>query len=109
VSKGLGQNTLLVKTLGVIVVLVLTGAAVSIAGAIGFIGLVIPHITRFIIGSDYRWIIPVSAVLGGLLLVLADVAARMVNAPFETPVGAITAIIGVPFFLYLARGERRGL
>jgi iron complex transport system permease protein len=109
VSKGLGQNTLLVKSLGVIVVLVLTGAAVSIAGAIGFIGLVIPHITRFIIGSDYRWIIPISAVLGGLLLVLADIAARMVNAPFETPVGAITAIIGVPFFLYLARGERRGL
>lgn len=109
VSKGLGQNTLLVKLLGVIVVLVLTGAAVSVAGAIGFIGLVIPHITRFIIGSDYRWIIPISAVLGGLLLVLADIAARMVNAPFETPVGAITAIIGVPFFLYLARGERRGL
>jgi iron complex transport system permease protein len=109
VSKGLGQNTFLVKSLGVIVVLVLTGAAVSVAGAIGFIGLVIPHITRFIIGSDYRWIIPVSAVLGGLLLVLADIAARMVNAPFETPVGAITAIVGVPFFLYLARGERRGM
>jgi iron complex transport system permease protein len=109
VSKGLGQNTLLVKSLGVIVVLILTGAAVSVAGAVGFIGLVIPHITRFIIGSDYRWIIPVSAVLGGLLLVLADIAARMVNAPFETPVGAVTAVIGVPFFLYLARGERRGL
>jgi iron complex transport system permease protein len=109
VSKGLGQNTFLVKVLGVIVVLLLTGAAVSVAGAVGFIGLVIPHITRFIIGSDYRWIIPISAVLGALLLVLADIAARMVNAPFETPVGAITAVIGVPFFLYLARGERRGL
>ncbi|WP_160726083.1 FecCD family ABC transporter permease [Bacillus sp. USDA818B3_A] len=109
VSKGLGQNPLLIKSLGVIVVLVLTGAAVSVAGSVGFIGLVIPHITRFIIGSDYRWIIPISAVLGGLLLVLADIASRMVNAPYETPVGAITAIIGVPFFLYLARGERRGL
>ena len=109
VSKGLGQNPFLIKSLGVIVVLVLTGAAVSVAGAVGFIGLVIPHITRFIIGSDYRWIIPISAVLGGLLLVLADIASRMVNAPYETPVGAITAIIGVPFFLYLARGERRGL
>jgi iron complex transport system permease protein len=109
VSKGLGQNTILVKSLGVLVVLLLTGAAVSVAGAVGFIGLVIPHITRFIIGSDYRWIIPISAVLGGLLLVLADLAAKMVNAPYETPVGAITAIIGVPFFLYLARGERRGL
>ncbi|MCL6573545.1 MAG: iron ABC transporter permease [Bacillus sp. (in: Bacteria)] len=109
VSKGLGQNTIIVKSLGVLVVLLLTGAAVSVAGAVGFIGLVIPHMTRFIIGSDYRWIIPISAVLGGLLLVLADLVAKMVNAPYETPVGAITAIIGVPFFLYLARGERRGL
>lgn len=109
VSKGLGQNTMLVKTLGVIVVLILTGAAVSVAGAVGFIGLVIPHIVRFMIGSDYRWIIPLSAVFGGLLLVVSDIVARMVNAPFETPVGAITALIGVPYFLYLARGERRGL
>ncbi|OLS41084.1 ferrichrome ABC transporter permease [Bacillus sp. MRMR6] len=109
VSKGLGQNIVLIKILGVLVVLLLTGAAVSVAGAVGFIGLVIPHISRFVIGSDYRWIIPISAVLGGLLLILSDIAARMVNAPFETPVGAITAIIGVPFFLYLARGERRGL
>jgi iron complex transport system permease protein len=109
VSKGLGQNTVLIKALGVVVVLLLTGAAVSVAGAVGFIGLVIPHITRFLIGSDYRWIIPISALLGGLLLNMSDIAARMVNAPFETPVGAITAVIGVPFFLYLARGERRGL
>nr|WP_245804714.1 iron ABC transporter permease [Halobacillus hunanensis] len=109
VSKGLGQNTLVVKALGVIVVLVLTGAAVSVAGTVGFLGLVIPHITRFLVGTDYRLIIPVSAVLGGLLLVLADMGARLINAPYETPVGAITACIGVPFFLYLARGERSGL
>ncbi|UOR10481.1 FecCD family ABC transporter permease [Halobacillus amylolyticus] len=109
VSKGLGQNTLVVKTLGVIVVLVLTGAAVSVAGTVGFVGLVIPHIVRFLVGTDYRLIIPVSAVLGGLLLVIADIGARLVNAPYETPVGAITACIGVPFFLYLARGERSGL
>ena len=109
VAKGLGQRTMIVKVLGTIVVLVLTGAAVSVAGAVGFIGLVIPHITRFLVGLDYRWIIPCSAVLGGLLLVLADIGARMVNPPFETPVGAITALIGVPFFLYLARRDGRGL
>lgn len=109
VAKGLGQRTLMVKILGTVVVLVLTGAAVSIAGAVGFIGLVIPHITRFLVGVDYRWIIPCSAVLGGLLLVLADIGARMVNPPFETPVGVITALIGVPFFLYLARRDGRGL
>ncbi|MDQ0297767.1 iron complex transport system permease protein [Salibacterium salarium] len=109
VSKGLGQKTVVVKTAGIIVVLLLTGAAVSVAGRIGFIGLVIPHITRFLTGVDYRWIIPCSAILGALLLVLADLGARMVNAPYETPVGAITALIGIPFFLYLARQEGRGL
>lgn len=103
-SVGLGQNNTLIKVLGIIAVLILTGAAVSVAGAVGFVGLIIPHITRFIIGTDYRWIVPTSAILGALLLVNADLAARMVNAPFETPVGAITSIIGVPFFLYLARG-----
>ncbi|WP_188379071.1 FecCD family ABC transporter permease [Halobacillus andaensis] len=106
ISKGLGQNTMLIKSLGVIVVFLLSGAAVSVAGTVGFIGLVIPHITRFLIGSDYRLIIPVSAILGGWLLVVADTGARLVNAPYETPVGAITAFIGVPFFLYLARGQR---
>lgn len=109
VAKGLGQRIFIIKVLGVIVVLLLTGAGVAVAGAIGFIGLVIPHITRGLVGVDYRFIIPCSAVLGALLLVVADLASRLVNAPFETPVGAMTALIGVPFFLYLARREGRGL
>ncbi|WP_106498050.1 FecCD family ABC transporter permease [Lentibacillus sp. Marseille-P4043] len=105
VSTGLGQNNLVTKIIGIVAVLVLTGAAVSIAGTVAFVGLIIPHITRFIMGTDYRWIIPSSALFGALLLVLSDVTARLVNAPFETPVGAITSLIGVPFFLYLARGN----
>lgn len=109
IAKGLGQNTMTIRLLGTIAVLLLTGAAVSIAGMIGFIGLVIPHITRFLVGVDYRWIIPCSAILGGILLLVADIVGRMINAPFETPVGAVTAIIGVPFFLYLARKEGREL
>ncbi|MET3503958.1 FecCD family ABC transporter permease [Halalkalibacter oceani] len=109
VAKGLGQRTFVVKTIGVLVVVLLTGAAVSVGGAIGFVGLIIPHLTRFLVGVDYRYIIPCSAVLGGLLLVLADIGARMLNPPYETPVGVITALIGVPFFLYLARSGRRGL
>ncbi len=109
VAKGLGQRTVVVKVVGIIVVLLLTGAAVSVAGTVGFIGLVIPHITRYLVGVDYRWIIPCSAILGALLLVSADIGARMINPPFETPVGALTALIGVPFFLYLARSERKGL
>ncbi|WP_353856688.1 iron ABC transporter permease [Bacillus sp. Bos-x628] len=108
-AKGLGQYTKAVKVLGILVVILLTGAAVSVAGSIGFIGLVIPHVTRFLVGVDYRWIIPCSAILGAVLLIYADIVARLVNAPFETPVGAITAIIGVPFFLYLARRERSGI
>ncbi|QCT04155.1 transport system permease [Paenibacillus algicola] len=108
-AKGLGQKTALVKLGCTIAVLLLTGAAVAIVGIVGFIGLVVPHITRFLVGVDYRWIIPCSAALGSLLLIFADIIGRMVNAPFETPVGAVTAIIGVPFFLYLARREGRGI
>jgi iron complex transport system permease protein len=108
VATGLGQNNLLIKSFGIIAVLILTGSAVSVAGVIGFVGLIIPHLTRFIVGTDYRWIIPTSALFGALLLVLSDVASRFVNAPFETPVGAITSLIGVPFFLYLARGSSGG-
>ncbi|MFC4402611.1 FecCD family ABC transporter permease [Gracilibacillus xinjiangensis] len=109
VAKGLGQQTIVVKVISIIVVLLLTGSAVSVAGTIGFIGLVIPHITRFLVGMSYRWIIPAAAILGALLLVLADTISRMINPPFETPVGTVTALVGVPFFLYLARKEGRGL
>ncbi len=109
VAKGLGQRTVIIKIIGMIVVLLLTGAAVAVAGTVGFIGLIIPHITRFLVGVNYRWIIPSAAVLGALLFISADTVSRMVNPPFETPVGTITALIGVPFFLYLARREGRGL
>jgi iron complex transport system permease protein len=109
VAKGLGVNTLVVNLLCSVVVLVLAGASVSVVGSVGFVGLVIPHLARFITGMDYRWIIPSSAVLGALLVVLADLGARTLNPPFETPLGALIALIGVPFFLYLARKQKRAL
>ncbi|MHA7966253.1 FecCD family ABC transporter permease [Paenibacillus sp. CAU 1782] len=109
IARGLGQRTKLVKLACAIIVLILAGSAVSVVGAVGFVGLIIPHLTRKLVGVDYRWIIPCSAVLGSLLVVFADLAARMVNPPEETPVGALIALIGVPFFLYLARKERREL
>ncbi|MFC5648076.1 FecCD family ABC transporter permease [Paenibacillus solisilvae] len=109
IASGLGQRTGLVKLAGMIIVLMLAGTSVSAVGPIGFIGLIIPHIVRFLVGVDYRWIIPCSAVVGGLFVVLADIAARLVNAPSETPIGLLITIIGVPFFLYLARKERREL
>ncbi|OBR62438.1 ferrichrome ABC transporter permease [Paenibacillus oryzae] len=109
IARGLGQRTKLIKLACAIIVLILAGSAVSVVGAVGFVGLIIPHLTRKLVGVDYRWIIPCSAVLGSLLVVFADLAARMVNPPEETPVGALIALIGVPFFLYLARKERREL
>jgi iron complex transport system permease protein len=109
IAVGLGQRTGLIKLVGLIVVLILAGTAVSVVGAVGFVGLIIPHLTRKLVGVDYRWIIPCSAVMGSLLLVFADLAARMINPPYETPIGALVALIGVPFFLYLARKERRTL
>ena len=109
VARGLGLRTGWVKLAGLIIVLVLAGAAFSIAGTIGFVGLLVPHVTRRLVGVDYRWIIPCSAILGALLVMVADLAARMVNPGSEVPVAALIAIIGVPFFLYLARKEDRSL
>ncbi len=109
VARGLGLRSGRVKLAGLAIVLILAGAAVAVAGAIGFVGLLIPHVTRKLVGVDYRWIIPCSAVLGALLVIIADLAARMINPGSEVPVAALIAIIGVPFFLYLARKEERSL
>lgn len=109
VAKGLGLNTALINALCSLLVLILAGTAVSVMGAVGFVGLVIPHLARYLVGVDYRWIIPSSAVLGALLMVAADLSARLINPTFETPIGVLTALIGVPFFLYLSRKQRRAL
>ncbi len=81
----------------------LTAGAITLAGSIGFVGLVIPHLVRLIIGTDHRILLPASALSGGLLLVLADTLARTLLAPQQLPVGILTALIGVPLFLYLLR------
>jgi iron complex transport system permease protein len=85
----------------------LTAAAVSVAGLIGFVGLMTPHILRLVIGSDHRRLLPASVLGGAAFMVLADLAARTVVSPQEIPVGAVTAVLGGPFFLYLLRRERR--
>ncbi|WP_163182970.1 MULTISPECIES: iron ABC transporter permease [Neobacillus] len=103
VAKGLGLNTGLVKiSIGILVVL-LAGASVAVAGPIGFVGMVVPHITRSITGIDHRWVIPYAGVIGAILLLAADIAARYILMPSEIPVGVMTAIIGTPFFIYIAR------
>lgn len=79
----------------------ITATAVTTAGSIGFVGLIVPHMLRFVVGNDQRLLLPASALAGGTLLVLADALARIVIAPEQLPVGVITALIGVPVFLYL--------
>ncbi|AFZ17526.1 FecCD family ABC transporter permease [Allocoleopsis franciscana] len=103
VARGLGQRTAWVKVTAAISVVLLAGSAVAAAGPIGFIGLVVPHIVRFFVGFDYRWILPYSAVFGAILLLVADIAARLLLKPQELPVGVMTALLGTPFFIYLAR------
>jgi iron complex transport system permease protein len=85
---------------------VLTAVAVSTAGGIGFVGLVAPHMVRLAGGSDHRWVLPGAALLGGTLLVIADTAARVAVAPRQLPVGVLTALVGVPLFLYLLNRRR---
>lgn len=103
VAKGLGVNTGFLKIIVAIIVILLAGGSVAIAGPIGFIGIVVPHLTRFIVGIDHRWLIPFSGVLGGILLLVADILARYIIMPQEVPVGVMTALIGTPFFIYIAR------
>lgn len=85
----------------------LTAAAVSVAGVIGFVGLMTPHILRLVVGADHRRLLPASLVGGAAFMILADLAARSALPPEEVPVGAITALLGGPFFLYLLRKQRR--
>jgi iron complex transport system permease protein len=103
VAKGLGLKTGLIKFLALSIVVLLAGGAVAIAGPIGFIGIVIPHIAKKIIGIDHRWLIPYSGLLGAILLLAADIGARYIIMPQEVPVGVMTAAIGAPFFIYIAR------
>lgn len=106
---GLGGKIMRIRALAGLAVLILAGSAVSVAGPVGFVGLVVPHIVRRLVGIDYRLVVPFSALLGALLVVAADIVARTVTPPFEVPLGAVTALVGVPFFLYLAnRKEVRG-
>lgn len=103
VAKGLGQRTGFVKLVTGIAIILLAGGSVAIAGPIGFIGIVVPHIVRTVVGNDYRWIIPYCAIVGGIFLVIADIGARYVLMPEEVPVGIMTALVGIPFFIYIAR------
>ncbi len=106
VAIGLGQKTNTVRFISLIIVILLTGASVSVAGNIVFVGLIVPQIVKGIVGADYKYIIPGSMILGSVLLVYSDIMARMINPPYETPIGSLTALLGVPVFIYLVRKDR---
>ena len=84
----------------------LCAATVAVARNIAFVGLIIPQIVKLAVGQDYRKIIPLSFVTGSSLLIFADIVARMINLPYETPIGIFTSLLGVPWFIYLVRKER---
>ena len=100
-AKSMGVNVEQSKKVILFLMTILTSTAVAFCGTIGFVGLIIPHAMRLIVGSDNRKLIPLSAITGGLLLLWADVLARILIAPLEIPVGIFTALMGGPFFLYL--------
>jgi iron complex transport system permease protein len=100
---GLGQKISQIKTILFIVIILLAGASVALVGNMAFIGLMIPHIVRFIVGTDYRFILPMSASVGAIFMLLADTLGRTIHAPYETPVVAIVSVLGLPFFLFIVR------
>ncbi|PTI76297.1 iron ABC transporter [Staphylococcus succinus] len=103
-ARGLGQNVAFTRGITLVLSMVLAGIAVAMVGQIAFVGLMVPHIVRYLVGTDYARVVPLTAVVGGLLMLVADTVARMLG---EAPVGAIISFIGVPYFLYLVkRGGR---
>jgi len=107
VAQNLGLNCGLARLWFVVLAAVLAGSAISVAGLVGFVGLIVPHIARLITGADHRLLLPAAALFGGALVVWADFAARMLLAPVELPVGILLAALGAPFFIYLLRRRLR--
>ena len=102
-AGSLGINVERTRMFFIALAALLAGSAVSVAGLLGFVGLIIPHIARLIIGSDYRFLLPAAALMGAALVMICDTIARVVLDPVEVPVGIIMALLGAPFFLYLLR------
>ena len=105
-AAGLGENVGRTRMVAAAGAIVLCGAATAIAGPIAFVGLVIPHLCRLLVGTDHRWLLPVSALAGAALLVAADVIGRLIARPAELEVGILTAVIGAPVFIWIVRRQR---
>ncbi|MGG4448183.1 FecCD family ABC transporter permease [Brevibacillus porteri] len=106
-STGLGLNVVRTRYMLLLLAVALAGACVAAIGSIGFVGLIAPHMARKLFGHQHRYLLPGAAVLGALVLVIADALGRGLNPPIEIPAGIVTAVIGVPYFLYLVRQEKK--
>jgi iron complex transport system permease protein len=108
-AQQLGINVERVKLVLLAAATLITAAAVSFVGTIGFVGIIIPHAVRLLWGPDHRFLLPLSVLTGAIFLILADLGARTIMAPVEIPIGVITAVCGVPFFLYLLRRRKKAV
>lgn len=106
VARSLGTNIALTRTIGIVAITLLTGAATAACGPIAFIGLVVPHVARVVTGPDYRWLVPYAGLMGGVMLMIADVIGRVVVRPGELQVGIVLALFGAPFFIALVRRRK---
>ena len=105
-ADSLGISSTRVRATVVILATLGTAAAVAVSGLIAFVGIVVPHTVRLMVGPSYRSLIPLSMVFGATFLIVSDVAARMVASPAELPIGVITAFVGAPFFVFVLRTSR---
>ncbi|WP_370454452.1 FecCD family ABC transporter permease [Homoserinibacter sp. GY 40078] len=106
VATGLGAHVGRTRMVSAAGALILCGAATAIAGPIGFVGLVVPHVCRLLVGTDHRWLLPFSAVTGAALLTGADIVGRVIARPAEVEVGIVTALVGAPFFIWIVRRRK---
>ncbi len=106
VATGLGEHVMRTRLVASAGAVILCGAAVAIAGPIAFVGLIIPHLCRLLVGTDHRWLLPFSAVAGACLLLAADIVGRVIARPDEVEVGILTALIGAPFFIWIVRRQK---
>ncbi|MEJ5082243.1 MULTISPECIES: FecCD family ABC transporter permease [unclassified Ochrobactrum] len=105
-AAGLGENVVVARALSATGAILLCGATTAICGPIGFVGLIVPHLCRLLVGVDHRWLLPLSALTGACLLVGSDIVGRLIARPAEIDVGIITAFVGAPFFIWIVRRQR---
>ncbi|KMY49912.1 FecCD family ABC transporter permease [Peribacillus loiseleuriae] len=110
VAKGLGQNVIVMKVSLLVLMVVLAGGSLAVIGNVAFVGLIIPHLAKTLVGNSYAWMTSYSILLGSIFMLVADISTRLINPPAEIPLGVITAFIGAPFFIYIAfkGGRARG-